>query len=569
MFSLLALAALPLTAQTPDAVFHNGKVVTVDSAFTIVQAFAVTGGRITATGSSDAVLKLAGPRTNRVDLRGRTVLPGLMDTHVHAVESATWEFDHKVPEMETIADVLAYVRSRAAALKPGEWILLSQIFITRLRDQRFPTRAELDQAAPRNPVVFRTGPDASLNSPALKASGIDRNFKITDGQPGRIERDASGEPTGIIRSGARFIRYTPSTKQPAQADKERLLKQLLADYNSVGLTSIADRDTSDSEVAVFRAVHARGELTTRVFLNLSVDAQAPLPDIEARIRRATADPLHKPNQELWLRGIKTYLDGGMLTGSAYMLKPWGVSKVYSIDDPAYRGMRYIEPEKLYQIARLAIRNGLQPTSHSVGDGAVTALVDAYERVNEHDQPVREARPSITHSNFMTLEAIRRMKRLGIVADIQPIWFYLDGATLLKQFGNERMAFFQPYKTLFDEGVMVGGGSDHMQKIGSLRSVNPYNPWLGMWMMLAREPRWMTGAVHPEQRVTREQAIRFYTINNAFLTFAEKEKGSLEAGKLADFILLDRDVLTVPLEQVRQVQVDETWLGGRRVYARKM
>jgi predicted amidohydrolase YtcJ len=470
--------------------------------------------------------------------------------------------------METIADVLDYVKARAAALGPGKWVSVSQVFITRLREQRYPTREELDRAAPKNPVVFRTGPDASLNSLAMKLSGIDKDFEVTDAKPGRIERDPkTGEPTGIVRSASRFIKYDSPASAPTEQDRLRRLKELLADYNKVGITSIADRDTSDDELELYRKLHARGELPVRTFINLHIDAQAPVAEIEARIKKAAADPLHERNNMLWLRGTKSYMDGGMLTGSAYMLKPWGVSKVYSIEDPEYRGMRYIEPGKMYQIARLALQNGLQPTAHSVGDGAVTAMIDAYEEVNS-EFPVRELRPCITHCNFMTREAIDRMKKLGIVADLQPDWLMLDGATLLKQFGNERLAYFQPYKSLFDAGVVVGGGSDHMQKIGSYRSINPYNPFQGMWIALTRQPRWMDGPLHPEQRISREQAIRLFTINNAFLMFAENEKGSLEKGKLADFVVLKKDILTCPVEEIRTMEVDRTYLGGKLMYQGK-
>jgi predicted amidohydrolase YtcJ len=194
------------------------------------------------------------------------------------------------------------------------------------------------------------------------------------------------------------------------------------------------------------------------------------------------------------------------------------------------------------------------------------MVDAYSEVN-NEFPVRTARPCISHANFMSAEAISRMKQLGVVADLQPAWLWLDGATLRKQFGNQRLAYFQPYKTLFESGVTVGGGSDHMQKIGSLRSINPYNPFLGMWTTLARQPRWTDEPLHPEQRITREQAIRLYTINNAYLTFEEEEKGSLEKGKLADFIVLDRDILTCPVDEIRNIQVEQTYLGGKQVYTR--
>ena len=257
----------------------------------------------------------------------------------------------------------------------------------------------------------------------------------------------------------------------------------------------------------------------------------------------------------------------MLTGSAYMREPWGVSKIYSIVDPQYRGLLFIEPERLFRIARLVLGSGLQLTAHCVGDAAVEAMVDAYERV-DRELPVRALRPCMCHANFMTPGAIEKMRRLGVVADLQPVWLYLDGATLRDQFGDARLAWFQPYKTLAERGVTVGGGSDHMQKIGRRRSINPYDPFLGIWTTLVRQPRWTDVPLHAEQALDRAQAIRLYTINNAYLTFEEKEKGSLEAGKLADFIILDQDILTCPIDAVKDIEVRETWLGGHRVFARK-
>jgi predicted amidohydrolase YtcJ len=552
-------------AQDADLVLHHGKIVTVDEKFTVAEGLAVKGDRILAVGTNADVLKLAGPKTEKIDLQGKTVLPGLADSHVHPTAASVYEFDHPVPEMDTIADVLKYIGSRAATLEKGKWIVVQQVFITRLRDQRYPTRKELDLVAPDHPVLFATGPDASVNSLALALSGIDRDFKITDGGTGYVERDAeTGEPTGILRSCTRVVKAGDSDKPPSQAEKRERLKKLLADYNAVGITSIADRDAGDGAVELYKALKELGELSCRVFINYSVDAQAPLEAIEARLKKAAANPLHQYDNMLWLRGIKCYLDGGMLTGSAYMQKPWGVSKIYSIADPEYRGLLYIQPDKLRAIAKLALENDLQMTAHSVGDGAVQALVDAYAAIDK-DLPVRERRPCITHCNFMSLEAIETMQKLGIVADLQPAWLWLDGKTLLTQFGEERLAYFQPYKTLFDRGVVIGGGSDHMQKIGSLRSVNPYNPFLAMWITLTRQPRRADKPLHPEQRISRAQAIRLYTINNAFLTFEEKEKGSLERGKLADFIILKQDILTCPRETVKDIEVERTYLGGRMIF----
>ncbi len=477
-----------------------------------------------------------------------------------------YEFDHPLPEMETVADVLKYVAQRADVLPDGEWIKLQQVFVTRLRDQRYPTRKELDQAAPKNPVVFRTGPDAALNSLALELSGIDKDYQITDGGPGQVERDpTTGEPNGILRGCTRLIHERASGREATDDDRYQRLKELLAAYNSVGITSICDRSANDESLKLYERMKEDGELSCRVFASYHVsNPLAPIDEVRETINKIASHPLHGDDPQLRIGGIKLFLDGGMLTGSAYMLRPWGVSEIYSIRDPEYRGVLLIPTDRLEEIVRLAIESDLQPTAHSVGDAAVTALVDAYEKASR-DLDLKNVRPCLTHANFMTAEATDRMQRLGIVADLQPAWLYLDGATLLKQFGDERLRYFQPYRTLFAKGVIVGGGSDHMQKIGERRSVNPYDPFWGMWIVLARQPRWLEEPLHPEESLTREQAIRLYTINNAYLTGEEKLKGSLEAGKLADFVVLDRDILTCAIEDVQNVRVQQTYLGGRKVF----
>jgi predicted amidohydrolase YtcJ len=566
------LLALVVTAgcqrePSPSHIYHTGRIVTVDPQFRTAEAMAIRDGRILAVGTNAEIMRLAGSRTAQIDLGGKTVLPGLIDSHVHAASASMYEFEQPVPDMETLEDVLAYIRARAQTTAPGRWITLSQVFITRLREQRYPTRAELDRAAPRHPVAFQTGPDASLSSLALSMSGIDAKFRVPDGQPCRVERDRNGQPTGILRNCAQYIRSASGDSSPSNADRLARLRELLADYNAVGITSIVDANTSQRDLELYRMLLDQHALTCRTFMAYGVDAQAPLDQIAQTIREAASNPLHQHSDMLWLRGIKAFLDGGMLTGSAYMRLPWGVSKIYAIDDPEYRGVRFIEPEKLYQIARLALANGLQFTAHSQGDAAVDAMVDTYERINRDDFPVRDRRPSITHASFMSPEAITRMHALGIVANLQPAWLYLDGTTLRQHFGVERLAYFHPYRTLFEHGVTVGGGSDHMQKIGSLRSINPYNPFLAMWTTLVRQPRGSETPLNPEQNLTREQAIRLYTINNAFLTFEETRKGSLEPGKLADFIVIDRDILKCPVEEVKDIQVEATYLGGARVFAR--
>lgn len=559
------LSAGLAAAAPPELILHHGKVATVDNQFKIAQAIAIIDGKIAAVGTNEEILKFRGEKTETIDLQGKLVLPGLIDSHVHPSGAAMHEFDHPIPDFETIADVLAYVRQRAEKLPEGNWIVVSQVFITRLKEQRYPTKAELDAAAPNHPVMFRTGPDAMLSSLALQASGIDKDFKVTG--TGQIEKDpATGELTGMLRSCTRYAKPKSSGKSATEDERRERLKLLFADYNSTGLTTIADRNCGAGDLARFQALRDKGDLTVRIAVSHAVDASAKLETVQERIREVAQHPLRKPDDRLRIVGIKCFLDGGMLTGSAYMRQPWGLSEIYSIRDPEYRGNLFVEPEKLTPIVRTAVEAGLQFTAHSVGDGAVHNLLAAYDEVNQ-TTPVRPTRPCITHSNFMSREAVEQMVKLGVVADIQPAWLYLDARTLTAQFGYDRLRYFQPLKTIFDLGAIAGGGSDHMQKVGSIRSVNPYNPFLGMWTTITRKARWHDGQLHPEEALTREQAIRFYTRNNAYLTFLEDKIGSLEAGKLADLIVLDRDLLTCPVDDIKEAQVLATYLGGKRVFGK--
>ena len=271
-------------------------------------------------------------------------------------------------------------------------------------------------------------------------------------------------------------------------------------------------------------------------------------------------------EDPWLRiiGTKIHLDGGMLTGSAYLLRPWGRSEMYGIADENYRGVLNVPPDRLQLMVNRVAQHGMQFTAHSVGDGAITILLDAYERLSR-ERPIRDLRMNLTHANFMTAEAIERAARLGVTLDVQPIWLYLDARTIVNHFGYERLRYFPPLRSLFAACAIAGGGSDHMLKIGDLRSINAYHPFLAMWTTITRGAKWYDGKLYPEEALTRQQAIQFYTRNNAYLLFWEKEIGSLEAGKRADFIVIDRDLLTCPVDDIRDTKVLQTWVDGKRVF----
>ena len=578
--AMLVLLLAPAAAEAAPTVFANGRIVTVDPDFTIVDAFAIDEGRIVAVGAAARRLAETQADVVRVDLAGRTVLPGLIDSHTHPVGAATHEFDHPVPDIRSIADLLSSIAARAAAVPEGSKIVVRQVFITRLAEQRYPTREELDRAAPRHPVVFSTGPDSMLNSLALSLAGITRETGDRPVGSGRIERNADGEPTGLVRGFTPSIDAPSAARSPTTAETDDLLTLLFADYNRVGLTTIADRGASPDGIAAYGRLRERGELTVRVRLSHTLPSHPEWDRVAEAIAALGRHPLRREDPLLQIVGTKIWLDGGMLTGSALMQEPWGESRIYGITDPAYRGAQNVDRDRLVALVRAVAAEGLQFTAHAVGDGATALLLDAYREV-DRDLPLRATRPCLTHSNFLTPESIAEAARMGVVVDLQPVWLHLDGDTLTRHFGEERMRRFQPLRPLFDAGVPVGGGSDHMQKIGSFRSVNPYNPFLGMWAAVSRQARrigvdaWpQDGArfvagralrpIHPEHALTRQEAIRMYTIENARVLLMDREVGSLEPGKRADFVILDRDPLACPVDDIPDTRVLETWLDGRRL-----
>ena len=573
MLSVLALSISsswsPAAEQTPaDTVVRGGRVVTVNRDFRIVEAMAIRKGRIVAVGTNKEINRLVGPSTRVVDLKGRMVLPGLIDSHVHAGGASRYEADHEIPSMDTIADVLSYIQGRTQVVPKGEWITLRQVFITRLKEQRYPTRTELDSVAPDHPVAFRTGPDGSANSLALQENGIDKGFAAKH-PDNVVVNPVTGEPTGVLRRAAAVLktRANPKRKQLTESDRDNKLAELLHDYNQWGLTSVIDRNCSASGQAQYERLLRDRRLTIRVRLSRGLGSSGDLQAISKRVAAIADDPLFtEPHPRLGIIGVKVFEDGGMLTGSAYFRQPWGVSRIYGISDPRYRGMQYINEKRLEDLVRACAKRGLAFTAHCQGDAAVEALVGVYETINK-ETPIRKTRSTITHSSFMSKSAIAAAAKLGVGVDLQPAWLYLDARTLVAQFGKRRLEFFIPLKSLFEAGVIAGGGSDHMQKIGSLRSVNPYNPFLGMWVAVTRSARWHDEPIHLEQALSREQMIRFYTINNAWLMRAEDQVGSLEIGKCADFIVIDHNLLTCPSEDIRSTRVLATWVDGKLVHGK--
>jgi predicted amidohydrolase YtcJ len=571
MRNLLFLFVIPLPALADaDLIVHHAKVVTVDAKFSIAKAVAIQDGKIAAVGSDTDVLKLKGPKTRVIDAGGKTVLPGLMDSHSHPVSAALSEWKEPLPDPKSLADVFAIIRKKSETTPEGQWIVLRYTFPTRLDEARFPTKAELDAVAPKHPVLYHAGPAGMVNSMALQVSGITRD---TPNPPaGTVVKDlATGEPTGMIRNAYSVLKGVPGERGDATpSDRRGAVKKLFHLYNERGLTSVADRNASRADLDLYRELHKAGELTVRMNVARSFNPAGTQEQIVKRFDDLPgSDGLGGPTGvgDDWVRvgPIKLFLDGGMLNGTAFMRQPWPKGPTYQVTQDDYRGLLFIPQDQLRIVVAEGVKRKWQMTAHTAGEGAMDELLDAYEFVNR-STPIKDLRLCITHANFPSKRNLERCQQLGVVADVQPAWLYKDGTTLFNVLGKERVRWFQPYKSWL-EYTTIGGGSDHMLRFDPLNSTNPWDPWLGMAVALDRTTERGT-VLFPEENLTREQAIRLYTINNAFITHAERVKGSLEPGKLGDLILIDRDVLTCPVTDVAKTRVLLTVVGGKVVYEKR-
>jgi predicted amidohydrolase YtcJ len=562
---LVLLSALTALSQAPDVIYYNAVVITMSGPIgqSTAQAVAIRGDRFAAVGSNAEVLKLAGPATQKIDLGGKCMVPGIIETHVHPIGAALSEIDGPVPVVHSIAELKDYIQTQDKKLPPGRLIFIPKVYSTRLADHRYPTRYELDEAAPNREVVADNGYAGVVNSVLLKKLGITRDTP----QPanGRIEKDAKGEPTGLILGAPQLLR---SVRDPRVAtDKDRLwaLKSMLARYNSVGITSIIDRSEGPEGFRAYQTLYRSGELTVRSFITYLIQAQGTPEQVRSEIEHI---PFVTGWGDNWVRvgSLKTIADGGILIGTAYLREPYGPNtRIYGFIDPNYRGVLSVPKENLFEMAKTAAELGWQMTAHTTGGGATDVLLDAYENVNR-TIPIRDRRFTVTHGNFPNVQAIERSKKLGVVYDIQPFWLYLDGPAIKDVFGPERMKDFQPLRSLFDAGIVVGGGSDHMIRFDPREATNPYHPFLGMWIAITR--KMVDGNVlNPEQRITRMEALKMWTWSGAYLMFAEKEKGSIETGKLADLAIITKNYATCPEDEIKDIEALRTVVGGKVVYDR--
>jgi len=563
----------PAVSGPADLIIYNAKVITVDPKFSVAKAIAIRGDKIIAVGNWQ-LQKYQGPDTRLLDAKGATVMPGLYDSHVHSYKAAISEIDGPLPVLDSIAAAQDYIRQQAAAKPPESWIILERLYPTRLKEGRFPTLAELDDAAPNNPVYWNCGPVSLVNSKAIAVSKITK--ETSDPRDGEIVRDPKNhKPTGLLRNAASVLKLPLPAHPPTKDQIRDAVKHLYHLYNEQGITSIGERRTYPESIDLFRDLSKSGELTvrincTRLMDDIGTSVDEAIINLDAITNSGPGKLPYGPTGvgDDWVRmgPLKVFLDGGILVGTAYMRHPWGIGPTYQITEPAYRGQLNCDVTVLGGLYEEAAHRGWQLTAHCTGDAALDSLLNIYQRI-QFKQDIRQRRFLVTHANFQTDQGWEKCQQLGIAADIQPIWLYKDGSSLMKTLGEKHMNYFLPLKTWFDKGLIIGGGSDHMVKLDSIDATNPWNPWLGIWITLTRLTE-QGQPINPGEKLTREQAIRLYTINNCYLNFEESKKGSLEPGKYADLIMIDRDILKCPVDNIRQTKVLLTIVGGKTVWEAK-
>jgi len=551
------------TMASADIIIINGKIITVDGDFTIAEALAISDDTIMSVGTNESILQLTGEKTRIIDLAGKTVIPGLIDSHLHPESASVSELYDEIPDVKTIIQLLDWIKSQAARKTEGEWIVFPKFFSTRLIEMRQPDLKELDMAAPSNPVFLNGSFGGMINSEAMKLSRINSDSD----HPGIIKDKYTGRPTGFIRASAFSLLKLPEEKKLSYQEEQDALVEMLKRYNRYGITSLFSGSGDFESVKIYKDMSEKKILTARIYQNILLPTAGSVSkeSVEAILKSYEGST---GSGDKWVRigSLKVFMDGGILTGTAWLQEPWGekAGKIFGIEDPSYRGIVNYSRKELFDIVSVANEFDWSFTAHATGDGSVNLLLDVFREVNMK-KSIKEKRFSIIHGNFFSEEAIEIMKELGVYANIQAAWFYKDADAMVSILGNKRVESFHPNRSMTDAGVMINGGSDHMVKWDANTSINPYNPFLGMWAMITRKTE-RGSVVGSSESVTREEALKIYTINNARASFEESIKGSIEPGKLADLAVLSDDYLTCPEDDIKDIEALITITGGKIVYS---
>jgi predicted amidohydrolase YtcJ len=534
-----------------DLVFRNGAVYTVDATRRWAEAVAVANGRIVFVGRDADAARWIGARTRVVDLAGRMLLPTFHDSHVHPIDGGMDALEIDLHGLATPAEVLARVRDYAVAHPNAAWVRGSGWELPTFPNAN-PTKDLLDRIVPDRPVFLYAmdGHSAWVNSKALAIAGVTKD--TPDPPHGRIERDAAGEPSGALREDATGLvsRYLPKRTAKDRADG---LAQALRIANGFGLTSLQEANASEEDLAAYAAADAKGALTARIVASIHCDTDKGAADVPRLV--ALRQRYH--GRRLRAGGVKIFADGVLETRTAAVLQPY----VGFGDD---RGKLNLEPEAYKALAVALDAQGFQIHVHAIGDRAIRETLDALEAARTANG-ARDARHHIAHLELIDPADIPRFRSLGVVANFQPFWANGDEYILKltePELGPERSRWLYPIRSVHDDGAAIAFGSDW-----DVSSVNPLD---GIEVAIThREPSRGPGPPWlPEERIGLPEAIAGYTIGGAYLDFTEHETGSIEAGKAADLIVLDKNLFAIPPDRIHEAKVLWTLLEGKEVFRAK-
>jgi predicted amidohydrolase YtcJ len=543
------LAAYGLAQQapqtSPDTIFYNGTIISVDESRPAAEAFAVKGDRFVAVGSNADVRALASSSTRIVDLRGHTVVPGLMDNHNHQYHVALLtRRGVDVQNVSSLAELLARLRREAAKADEGATVFTTTGWdASTFPEKRGPSRQELDAIDSRRPiVVYASRSRLHVNTAALRALGITRQSEVVEKVT--VGKDAAGEPDGVLTgSPASVLNFSARVVPPPTLHENKaLIKAVQADQHAMGLTGIRELQIHPDVMRAYFELWREHGLTMRTSIGLELNAGE-----EARLESMLAPWGVGPGfGDEWLRldGVAEYNPGEQLR------------EPYSDRDGKDVGELRVSEAQFTRAILTINRHGWRPAIHITGDRTLDLVLDAYEAA-DRERSIRGRRWIVEHIPLVHPEQIERMKRLGVVvsAQFQP---YAGAAGLVRRFGKTRAERALPMRQLLDSGLVVSGGSDWPGA--------PNNPFVNIYYYVTRQTREM-GQLGADQKLTRQEALRVETLNNAYMTFEENLKGSIAPQKLADFVILSNNLLTVPDEQILKIHALATYVGGRKVYAR--
>src|SRR5213083_1605988 len=541
----LVVAGSTVYTQTkaPDVIIVNAKIYTVDSKFSTAEGVAITDGKFTAVGTTAQIRKLSGPSTRILDAGGKTIVPGLQDNHLHNAGGGPGV---DLFNARTLEDVLDRIGARAKEAKPGDVVVTnSDWHEAQLKDQRLPYRKDLDKIAPKVPVVVvRGGHEYILNSAALDKWNIDKSTPQPAG--GRVSRDEKGELNGELVDRAKALVSLSPEPEPGPAYFLEEHKKL----NAAGLTAVRYPGASIEQYRSLQELEKKGLLTIRVNQLL----RPPATDA-AMMAKMIASYNVKPDEgNEWLRlsGVKQSIDGGFEGG--WMTELY--AKPYD-EGGKYYGINTLKQEPFTAVVKELNRLGWRVATHAVGDAAIDEVLTAYEAADA-EKTIVGRRWTIEHGFIPQADQFPRMKKLALVISAQD-HLYLAGPSLVNYWGPARAARTTPMRTYIDQGFVVAGGTDS--------AVVPYPPLWVIYHFVTRDTI-SGGVLGADQRISRKEALQVEAINNAYLTFEERTKGSIEPGKLADLVVLPEDILSCAEKHIEQMAVVMTMVGGKVVYRRR-